>query len=137
MKLLDLTLESRTAVHVVAWKQLVSSQGLEKSFRTALLVARRQFKGELRRAKRRMGNGGHIKLDNIVADSENDHSQQCHCFRTFEERSRDLELIEKALKKLVGDGFGICEGCEGVIGMERLNALLWAPYCIVCANGSR
>jgi len=50
-------------------------------------------------------------------------------------RSR-LRLIQHALERLQDGSFGICVGCEGPIGLRRLQALPWASHCIQCQENS-
>ncbi|MEN6561648.1 MAG: TraR/DksA family transcriptional regulator [Acidobacteriota bacterium] len=41
-----------------------------------------------------------------------------------------LLLIDEALKRLDHGDFGICQVCGKDIGMKRLEAIPWTPYCI-------
>lgn len=45
-----------------------------------------------------------------------------------------LDDIEAALRKIEKGNFGICESCGQRIGVERLNAMPWARYCISCQS---
>ncbi|MBN1224937.1 MAG: TraR/DksA family transcriptional regulator [Candidatus Aminicenantes bacterium] len=45
---------------------------------------------------------------------------------------KQLFLIDGALKRIDTDHFGICQMCEKPIGKKRLDAVPWAPLCIVC-----
>ena len=40
--------------------------------------------------------------------------------------------IDDALERIDADTFGICERCQAVIGLSRLNALPYARYCVRC-----
>ncbi len=54
---------------------------------------------------------------------------------TFRLRGRErffLQKIEKALKKLDDDEFGICESCEEPISIKRLEARPETELCIRC-----
>lgn len=54
---------------------------------------------------------------------------------TFRLRGRErvfLQKIEKALKKLDEDTFGICEDCEEPISIKRLEARPETELCIRC-----
>jgi DnaK suppressor protein len=58
--------------------------------------------------------------------------------------SPDMELIAEqdeenirrqvveALKRLDGGTFGLCQRCGGEIGLERLDAAPYTPYCVEC-----
>lgn len=41
-----------------------------------------------------------------------------------------LLLIDEALKRLDHGDFGVCQVCGKDIGMKRLEAIPWTPYCI-------
>ncbi len=41
-----------------------------------------------------------------------------------------LLLIDEALKRLDHGDFGVCQVCGKDIGMKRLEAVPWTPYCI-------
>ena len=49
--------------------------------------------------------------------------------------SNDRELlikIEKALKRIEGGTFGLCEECKGPISSARLEALPYVSHCLKC-----
>jgi DnaK suppressor protein len=43
-----------------------------------------------------------------------------------------LALVKRALDRLKEGGFGECIQCGTQIGVKRLDALPWTPYCIAC-----
>ncbi|HEX3659471.1 MAG TPA: TraR/DksA C4-type zinc finger protein [Pirellulales bacterium] len=45
-----------------------------------------------------------------------------------------LEAVAAALARIEAGTFGTCEGCQGNIAVERLDALPYAPLCIACAQ---
>ncbi len=47
-------------------------------------------------------------------------------------RRQMLKEVEKALARVVGGTYGLCEGCGQEISSSRLNALPWARYCLIC-----
>lgn len=54
---------------------------------------------------------------------------------TFRLRGREkvfLEKIDKAIKKIDDETFGICEECEGKISVKRLEARPETTLCIRC-----
>ena len=53
-----------------------------------------------------------------------------------EARAR-LVAIDAALARVAGGGYGVCDGCGGPIGAERLEALPATTRCVVCAAGRR
>jgi DnaK suppressor protein len=46
---------------------------------------------------------------------------------------RTLAEIRAAQERLDGGRFGICQGCEGMIPVERLELRPWTPHCVPCA----
>ena len=52
--------------------------------------------------------------------------------RTADLRSRMLKEIERALGRVAGGTYGICEGCGQQISPNRLEAIPWARYCLIC-----
>lgn len=49
-----------------------------------------------------------------------------------ENESRQLTLIDEALRRIDDDEYGICLNCEKAINPKRLAAIPWARYCIEC-----
>lgn len=43
-------------------------------------------------------------------------------------------LLEKALRKIYSDDFGLCQNCEEPIAFARLMAMPEATLCIACAS---
>jgi len=46
--------------------------------------------------------------------------------------SRELQQIERAIKRLKQGTYGQCESCSAKIPVERLNALPYSTMCIKC-----
>ncbi len=59
-------------------------------------------------------------------------AQQDLTAATAELRSRELREIERALKRVAGGTYGVCEGCGEEISANRLKAIPWARYCLTC-----
>ncbi|MBX3288807.1 MAG: TraR/DksA family transcriptional regulator [Acidobacteria bacterium] len=49
-----------------------------------------------------------------------------------ENESKQLTLIDEALRRIEDDEYGNCQNCEKPINMKRLNAIPWARYCLEC-----
>ena len=47
---------------------------------------------------------------------------------------KDLRLINAALEKIEGGGYGLCASCGESISLARLKALPFAPVCLECAQ---
>jgi RNA polymerase-binding transcription factor DksA len=70
--------------------------------------------------------------------------EQADVASDVEEASMDLTLekieeirlgdVEAALRRLKVGTYGTCEICKRPIGVDRLVALPWTPYCIRCSQ---
>jgi DnaK suppressor protein len=49
-----------------------------------------------------------------------------------ENESRQLALVDEALRRVEDDEYGICQNCEQEINPKRLAAIPWARYCLSC-----
>ena len=67
-----------------------------------------------------------------VVDAALDAAQDEVSSQLAEVESRELANIEKALERMQNGHFGICEHCNGKIGLPRLKALPYATLCIDC-----
>ena len=66
------------------------------------------------------------------ADAAFDSSGEEIASQLAELESRELAQIERAIKRLKGGTYGICEGCATRIPVARLNALPYSTLCITC-----
>jgi DnaK suppressor protein len=67
----------------------------------------------------------------VVDKAESSYTKEFLLSLSNAER-RQLSLIDDALRRLKTKEFGICQMCAKPIGMKRLGALPWTPYCIDC-----
>lgn len=49
-----------------------------------------------------------------------------------ENESRQLVLVDQALRRIADDEYGKCQNCEKAIHPKRLAAIPWARYCLEC-----
>lgn len=49
-----------------------------------------------------------------------------------ENESKQLTLIDEALRRIEDDEYGLCQNCENAITPKRLEAIPWARYCLNC-----
>lgn len=49
-----------------------------------------------------------------------------------ENESRQLALIDEALRRVEDEEYGNCQNCEKEINPKRLAAIPWARYCLDC-----
>jgi len=50
----------------------------------------------------------------------------------MEKQAEKLEAIERSLKRIKNDSYGICDSCGEEIQVERLKVKIFADYCISC-----
>ena len=67
----------------------------------------------------------------LVDKAESSYTKEFLLSLSDNERNQ-LMLIDEALRRLDGDGFGLCQLCGQEIGRKRLQALPWTPTCINC-----
>ena len=49
-----------------------------------------------------------------------------------ENESRQLILVDEALRRVEDEEYGQCQNCEKSINQKRLAAIPWARYCLDC-----
>ena len=49
-----------------------------------------------------------------------------------ENESKQLVLIDEALRRIEDEEYGECQNCENAINPKRLAAIPWARYCLDC-----
>ncbi len=52
--------------------------------------------------------------------------------RTANLRSNTLKEIDRALERVAGGKYGVCESCGEDISPARLAAIPWARFCVPC-----
>ncbi len=86
------------------------------------------------RAKETMASDMSLDVSDLPDEMDLASSEYMQAF-TFRLRGRErffLQKIEKALKKIDEDQFGICEECEEPISLKRLEARPETELCIRC-----
>jgi DnaK suppressor protein len=83
--------------------------------------------------------GAALDADEVAFDADAGFSDRSH---STEERSRvmavvralrsNLHDVERAITKMEGGTYGMCERCGKPIAPERLEAIPWAILCIDC-----
>src|SRR4051812_43335296 len=48
--------------------------------------------------------------------------------------TRELTLIQKALRRIDEGTYGVCQHCDKAISPQRLQAVPWAEYCVQCQD---
>ena len=69
---------------------------------------------------------------NDVADLAVSSYQKEMLFTQGTEGRNQLQLVRNALARIQDGTFGQCVNCPREIGIKRLEAVPWTPYCIDC-----
>ncbi len=67
-----------------------------------------------------------------VGDAANDGEENEVGTKLASMESRELHQVERAIDQIRAGRYGMCEGCEQAIPIERLKALPFAPLCVEC-----
>jgi DnaK suppressor protein len=96
------------------------------------LVTRR---GELMQSIARTQQEGREADEDPTVDladkAANSYTKEFLFGQTHNERSL-LQLVDDALTRMRGDGFGECVSCHEELQQKRLEAVPWTRYCITC-----
>ena len=76
--------------------------------------------------------GGAKAHSNHLADQGTDEYQAEATIKFASTEGRYLYHIEEALTRVEDGTYGVCDGCQGKISMDRLRALPHARLCIDC-----
>lgn len=70
----------------------------------------------------------------IESEEEAQKAELTELFSQLDEREKqEIEEIDLALTKMAAATYGICEGCNEPIPLERLESLPATRYCLDCA----
>jgi DnaK suppressor protein len=101
------------------------------SLKKILMQKRMEFLNKTSKAQREID----IDLSTNVGDEIDAASQNSEKEMYFELVANDkmiLDAINDALTKIERNNYGVCEGCNNNILLERLKAIPWTKYCIQC-----
>jgi DnaK suppressor protein len=73
-----------------------------------------------------------IDIERGFADSAHSTAERSRVLSVVRALRANLRWVDRALGKLEGGGYGLCERCGRPIAPERLEALPWAILCIRC-----
>jgi DnaK suppressor protein len=63
------------------------------------------------------------------------NEKRAQSYESLEDLEKDeIEAIDIALRKMEEGTYGVCESCERVISLRRLDAIPWTPLCFRCAR---
>lgn len=108
-----------------------------QKFKTMLLVKRKEILGNvtcmedeaLRRERNELSN-----MPMHMADAGSDNYEVENTLGLMDSERKLLEQINDALGRIENGTYRICLGNGKPIPKARLAAILWAKYCIECAN---
>lgn len=84
-------------------------------------------------ARYRGGGSGELSsLPVHLADLASDSFERDFSFERAEGVSQEIQEIDEALERIRDRTFGICEGCQAEIPLERLRAIPYARLCVTC-----
>lgn len=100
----------------------------EKRFREILLRKREEILSAIKRKEE------NFSLEEIgdEADVANQTFEREMMFKMTDGEQIVLENVEAALRKIEKGNFWFCESCHKKISLERLNAMPWTRYCVLC-----
>lgn len=77
-----------------------------------------------------------ISFGKRVGDGTTEAVDRLNTVGAAQELAVTLEDVERALAKLDGGTYGVCDSCGDAISEERLEARPWSVLCVRCASGS-
>jgi len=100
-------------------------------FKKILLKEREEIIGEVKQiyeSSKEMGQDG---IQDIGDEAANIYNKQILLSLNENERMR-LREVDESLDRMENGTYGICEECEGPIGLKRLEVRPVAKYCVPC-----
>lgn len=67
-----------------------------------------------------------------LADMGTDTFEQDTSLGLIENESEEIKEIRDALARIEDGSFGVCEGCQEMIPLERLRAIPYTRLCVPC-----
>lgn len=119
-------------------KRKLSKLQLE-DFREKLIAKRKILQGDVDameiQALKGSASGDSGELSHMplhLADLGSDNYEQDFTLGLIESEEEEMRQIDEALDRIDDGTFGICEGCENPIPIERIKALPHSRMCIKC-----
>ena len=107
--------------------------------RDALLRLHKSLQARRNELRRRLGvelhdlgrkNSGAPTGDSV--DAAFDTGNEEITSQLVELEAKELRQVERAMSKIKGGSYGVCEGCQTKIPVARLNALPYSTLCVKC-----
>jgi DnaK suppressor protein len=100
-------------------------------FKKILLKEREQIIGEVKQIYESSKEVGQDGIQDIGDEAANIYNKQILLSLNENERTRLME-VDESLDRIANGTYGICEECEGPIGLKRLEVRPVAKYCVPC-----
>jgi DnaK suppressor protein len=115
--------------------KVLSNKDIAK-LKEMLLIKRKEILGDvvymegeaLRRERSDLSN-----FPSHLADAGSDNFEIENTLGLMDSERKILKEIDAALSRIEDGTYGICEGNSESIPRQRLEAIPWARYCVVCA----
>ena len=96
---------------------------------------RSELKGELERLTEPPTQSASVSFGKRVGDGTSEAVERLSTTAAARSIAASIADIDRALAKIEVGTYGICDGCGGLIGAPRLEALPAASRCITCSGG--
>lgn len=104
------------------------SQAKIEKLKQHLIAERDMLSGKL--------NGNDLSVDDTETPDPVDLAVQNYSKNVLlavsENDSRQLQMIDEALRRIEDEEYGECQNCGNSIQPKRLQAIPWARYCLSC-----
>jgi len=117
-------------------KQTLETRQLEE-LRTTLKSRARQLREEIRQTLHKSDDEQYTMIADQVRDLEDDSFADLMVDVNLAEIDRDLQelrLIDAAFLRISDGTYGLCDGCDNPIEIERLRATPFASRCFDCQS---
>ena len=104
--------------------------------RINLIARRAELESELSRLIEPPAEGTAVSFGKRIGDGTTEAVERLNTTAAARSLADSITDIEKALAKIDDGSYGICDGCGGGIGRDRLEALPAATRCVDCARRS-
>ncbi len=111
-----------------------------RQYKERLIALRSELRGDVNQMtgavlekNLQQANGDISSMPSHMADIGTDNFDREFTLSLMANKGQILEQIEKALERIEEGNYGVCENCNRIISVPRLNAIPYAILCIECA----
>ena len=98
--------------------------------RTSLADRRKELRDRIARLQQELRDSTTAHAD--AADQAVASTDKNALHQQVEQATRQVQLLDVALRKMESDEYGLCAMCGREIGIRRLEAVPWAQLCVDC-----